>query len=393
MTEPASGTGDRFDTHVCLISEQATPNLTPLLDAGFRPTRRVVMVCSAEMRQRQKWLEDLAKPRGLQVEVLEVRDAWDLVEVQTVLLDWLTAQDPEEAIALNVTGGTKPMAIAAQQVFAEAGGRPVFYLRQDRDEVLWLTPRGPARRLENRLKLEDYVHVHGWSIVARPDAQRRDRERMALAHDLALNVRSFARPLGALNWYASRCDQDKVLSIALKSGQLASHDFMSLLDKFAEVGACRRVGERLEFPDDAARFYCNGGWLEVHTAELLESLRAKCGIQDLASGLKVRTVDNRLHGNAATNELDVAVLARNRLHIVECKTRSFHDDGSAADAMYKLDTLSALGGLNTRTMLVSYRDLSDGERQRAKDLRIRTIVGDQIANLANAMQEWLGSAH
>jgi hypothetical protein len=104
----------------------------------------------------------------------------------------------------------------------------------------------------------------------------------------------------------------------------------------------------------------------------------------------VRSLDNRLRGDAGSNELDVAFLARNRLHIVECKTRSFRERHSAAEAVYKLDALSALGGLNTRGMLVSYRPLSDGDRQRAADLRIRTVVGSAVANLRDELLRWIG---
>lgn len=109
-------------------------------------------------------------------------------------------------------------------------------------------------------------------------------------------------------------------------------------------------------------------------------------------GLKVRSLDNRLHGDAGSNELDVAFLARNRLHIVECKTRSFRARDSAAEAVYKLDALTALGGLNTRPLLLSYRPLVDGDRQRARDLNIRTVVGSALAGLEAELLRWIGGA-
>jgi len=42
----------RHDVHVCLVSEQATPNFIPVLDARFRP-REVILVVSPQMRERE----------------------------------------------------------------------------------------------------------------------------------------------------------------------------------------------------------------------------------------------------------------------------------------------------------------------------------------------------
>ena len=42
--------------HLCLVSAQATPNLTPALDPAIRP-RRVILLVSPDMRRRADWLE------------------------------------------------------------------------------------------------------------------------------------------------------------------------------------------------------------------------------------------------------------------------------------------------------------------------------------------------
>ena len=67
----------KVDVHMCLISVQATPNLTPLLAPDFMP-RKVVMLVSEDMRERARWLADVVRPRGIQVEQLDVVDPWDL---------------------------------------------------------------------------------------------------------------------------------------------------------------------------------------------------------------------------------------------------------------------------------------------------------------------------
>lgn len=378
----------RFQVHLCLISAQATPNLTPLLDPDFAP-ERVAMLVSPDMRERAAWLADVLRPRGLAVEQVGIPDPWDLQAVCDRVIDWLDREGPEVCAALNVTGGTKPMAMAAQQAFAMAG-LPVFYVHHERDEVLWLTPRRPPMPLKGRLRLEPFLHAHGWQVMERPPMPQPTPELRRLTTELVLQVSSLEQALGRLNWYAHQCEQQRTMEVQVDERDIGHGSFVALLDKFASAGALELAGRRLWFASEPARFFCNGGWMEEHVAGVLAELRGRANLQDLAANLKVRTLDNRLRGDAGSNELDVAFLARNRLHLVECKTRSFRERHSAAEAVYKLDSLTGLGGLNTRGMLVSYRPLSDGDRQRAADLGIRTVVGGAVANLRDEMLRWIG---
>lgn len=379
----------RVETHVCLVSSLVTPNLAPLLDDDFRPTQRVVLVVAPDQRERADWLTEVLRPRGLQVERLEVADAWNLPALIDTFLEWLAARAPTETLALNFSGGTRPMAMAAQTAFLELGRQPVFCVHPQTDEVVWLAPRQAALPLANRVRLPDYLRAHGWSVMAPPDRSSVPRERAELAVELAARVDEFAAPIGTLNWYASQCDAAGSLDIELEDRDLRRADLARLLERFAAAGALQLESGRLTFPDEAARFYCNGGWLEEHVAAVLGAIARECGVQDWAAGLRVKSSANRLSGNAASNELDLAFLADNRLHLVECKTAAFAREDSAAAVVYKLDALTALGELDTRCLLVSYRPLRDGDRQRARDLGIRTVVGGEIAELRARLAAWI----
>jgi len=377
----------KVDVHMCLISVQATPNLTPLLAPDFMP-RKVVMLVSEDMRERARWLADVVRPRGIQVEQLDVVDPWDLNGVSDRVLAWLDTQGNEASVALNVTGGTKPMAMAAQQAFALAD-KPVFYVHHERDEVLWLTPRQSPTVLANRLKLEPFLAAHGWRVMERPSLPQFNAEQRRLTDELVLQAGSLSDALGVLNWYAGQCEDRNVLEWSLEKQPLTSMGFTALVQKFEAAGACSLQDDRLRFKSAESRFFCKGGWLEQHVAEVLGALHSKVALQDVAANLKVRSLANTLDGNSGSNELDLAFLAHNRLHLVECKTRRMSGGNSAAETVYKLDSLAGLGGIATRKMLVSYRELNDGDRQRAKDLGIQTIVGSKLANLSQALQQWI----
>ena len=60
--------------------------------------------------------------------------------------------------------------------------------------------------------------------------------------------------------------------------------------------------------------------------------------------------------------------------------------------VYKLDSLTGMGGLNTRGLLASYRPLVDGDRQRARDLRIELVEGAKLATLRQQLVKWVGAA-
>ena len=98
---------------------------------------------------------------------------------------------------------------------------------------------------------------------------------------------------------------------------------------------------------------------------------------------------------AIKNELDVVFLAKNRLHIIECKAKRFqctlNPDAPGADALYKLDGVrQQLGGKDAQVLFVSYQQLLDSHRQRAADMGIRLCVGREIHYLNELLHEWVG---
>ena len=116
----------QYHTHVCLVSGQAAPNLLPLLDAAIKP-KRVELIVTPEMKKRAEYLEKIIRPKGIAVTLHELDSAADYDSIQELLLTVIGDYEDLGEIALNVTGGTKWMAIAAQEVF-RSNDMPVFYV-------------------------------------------------------------------------------------------------------------------------------------------------------------------------------------------------------------------------------------------------------------------------
>ncbi len=371
---------------VILVSGQPTPNLTPALDPAL-DAREVILLTSPDMRERADGLAAVLQPAGLRVRREELPDPWDVAAMREQILTLVAAREGEP-LALNATGGTKLMAIAAYEVFLSAR-LPIFYVHPEQDRLVWLQPEGlPPRQLANRLRLPAFLKAHGAELRQRPGAFGMAAPLKALAEALAADVDRHRHALATLNFAAASAAGTGV-SAAIGAA-LRRKDVRALVDAFAARGLLRVEDQVLRFADEGARFFANGGWLEQYVVALAQSLKAgHPAIQDVGRGLEV------VRGGGVANELDVAVLAHNRLHVIECKTRLFNEEtrqgGVGAEALYKLETLlNRLGGLQARGLLVSFQPLHPRILDRARDYRIAVCAGAELAHLRERLRRWLG---
>lgn len=376
----------KFTTHVCLVSAQATPNLTPALDEELRP-RRMVLVTSPDMQHQAKALSDVVKRRGIAVEQLDITNAYDYAAIEDALLDWLS-QHESDNVALNITGGTKLMAMAAQSVFA-GNGKSIFYVNVETDDVLLLGQRERVHRLDARVKLGDYLEAHGYRLAARPARPEIIGSLRDLTDRLIDRVESASGALGQLNWLAQEA-KNSLRSPLLDDRQRDSIVLHEVIDLFADAKVLDQVDGRLVFADESARAFANGGWLEFHVHRALADLAPAEKITDHALNLTVIAPDGKTQ-----NELDAVFLHGNRLHIVETKASNLaaagaSGDAKATEAIYKLETLQKLGGLRTRAMLVDYRGkLSAADKTRAAASHIRVVSGTQLKQIKGELRKWI----
>jgi hypothetical protein len=197
-----------------------------------------------------------------------------------------------------------------------------------------------------------------------------------------------------LNWAATQAKAKGTLVLPdLSAKRMRRDNVRELIAWFETDGLIVADRGRLRFVDEATLFFANGGWLEQYVYATIQVLkRDNPYIQDIGRELEVsRPAANH---ERILNELDVAVLAQNRLHIIECKTRKFDKeteyDGIGAEAVYKLDALvNLLGGLKAKAMLVSYQPLKPNILNRARDYQILTCAYGELRNLREQLQRWL----
>lgn len=382
----------RHDCQVILVSDQNATSLTPALDRALSPSR-VVLVVAPRFRQMARWLRPVLRSAGLQVDEWPVDDAFDTEALQRSMID-LAASLADCDAALNVGGGTAPMVVAALEAF-DAARLPIFVVHPDSDRLVWLRHEGAAQahNVADRVRLPAFLAAHGAPVESQGSKDGISADRRALCRQLIDQGEALARPLARLNWLASGAER----SLRSEPVRRQFEDFDALVGAFSAVGAVRWDGSCLEFPTEADRFFVNGGWLEEHVFALLYALRSSHScIQDLSRSVQIgREVGDDPH--PVRNELDVAFLANNHLHIVECKTKRFareqHEaarDDHGTDVLYKLDSLvDVLGGLQARAMLVSMQRMSDWDQRRAESLGIRVVAGNAVRHLESTLVEWI----
>lgn len=341
------------------------------------------MLVSPDMRERARALENIFKPRGIGVESYAIADPWNAEQVSDTVLDILCRYS-DGGIALNATGGTKLMSIAACEVFRSAN-TPIYYVHPRHDRLLWLSPKLPPHALADRLKLKDYLMAYGADQVDIPaGAQSVPPAIQELTRRLLAGIDRYADELGALNYLAYQADNPR-LNARIDHTRQARPVLWELLELFENAGICRLEHRQINFPDQQARFIANGGWLEMHAYAACFQLKQKCGIQDVACNI---TIQRHPAGKTAVkNEIDIGLIHANRLHLIECKTKHLEKD---ADMLYKLDSLRDLiGGLQGRAMLVSFNNLDKASRARARELNIALCCHSDLKHLQQHLANWL----
>lgn len=366
---------------VLLVSVQPMPNFLPFLNKTLKP-ESATLVVSEKMKDRAEWLKaEIAKH---QVEILpniEIGNSeTDIAAIQASLMKWADEHSNlmSESV-LNVTGGTKPMAIAAQEVFRMAD-RPVFYVDVATDEVSWVSGEHERVRLEKSLTVQQVLGLNGFTLESGNFKSDVENEKWRhFCDEIASSPKDWALALGALNARAAssvddyefargRREQSEALKFNYGDHEMAIPKWNEMVEMLQadELISGSTASERF-VSVEAARF-CAGVWLEHYVFSALKGF----GFDKKHSLMNAVIVDSK--GNR--NELDSIVIHKNTCYVIEDKTKNMKARGPsnvADQAIYKLAQLSRNMGLRTQGVLVSARDVRLEDRERARAYGVEVI--------------------
>lgn len=377
----------KFDVHVCLVSGQPTPNLVPILAEEFRP-QKVILVVTPFMTAKANALELVIKQRcQIQVEKLHIENEYDTASIGERLFELLVNVDKEK-VALNVTGGTKLMAIGAYSTFRDAG-YPSFYVLERTGEIQILDSTECLKFDVPKIRIEDYLMLHGFAVLEGKAKRQINMQWLSVAQELIQARNSLGGVLGALNFVINKAKERNPNTDTVELSRLDNQNMDYLIQILEKHNLADFKDNIIRFESVEARDYIAGAWFEEYVFDCIKKIP---GIQDFAIGVQIDSAE--LQENSR-NELDVVAMYNNTLHVLECKTVNFQSEHlnntQRNEPIYKLETLKKLGGLRTRKALISYRALTGTARhmkKRAEGSDIHILETKDLVGLTSELNNW-----
>lgn len=376
----------RPDLHVCIATGQNLANLIPAVQLG---AREVVILETAAMRQSAERLKAALKARGIAVRRQPFNDASP--EAIVAAAQHIACELGEAPLIFNATGGHKLMTLALTQEFQDLAGDNLhlLYCETRYDRIDWLRPQAVTEPMGDLLKLEDILLAQGYRMRTRGDRNVQwcvdADQRGSLTHALGDGADKLARFFGTLNWLADQAlnEPDGAFRPRQELGVVPGGRHAELLRNAEKLGLLNWDGDsEIVFAHSDAARYFRGGWLEEYVWLKIRSLKPA----DVAINLVIESVEGK-----APNELDAAIVHRNRLLVVECKAKRFgREHAKDADHIYKLAQLAQqTGGLMGRGLLLSARQVSEDLRARARDHQVDVLAAEQVKELAPYLKRWM----
>ena len=376
--------------HLCIVSKQPTPNIVPLLDQHLQVDEVILIHTNSFKIQAQRLAKALQyyQIKSQLIPLSHYQTPAELREFFIQLVDTLLSKNENIRLYANLTGGTKSMSLALYEValMTESDGTHAYYMNTD-DTLIWYLPKSKADSapydLEDRIKLTPFLIAHGWKPLTKPKGTDHPQWR-PLTEQLLNHIEDWQQPLTQLNFIATNAKNKELRS---KPPHPLNAPLKRLIDLLQDAGLLQLENNTVQFSDDDARFFCNGGWLEEAVFHALKQLSSKNRkIQDYAQGLEIQ-----FDLSNTQNELDAVALVDNKLVIIECKTHNTKANPKILrDSLFKLGSLiENIGGVMARGLLISMHTPSKSDFKRAEQLQIPIIYGKQIAQLKTHLAKHL----
>lgn len=365
-----------MDTMICLVSKQTMPNVIPVL--MYKP-KNVLLLWTKGFEGSLHNLSHLFLGKRISVRDICLDNEYDIEGIQKKLNEVFGTLNGN--VSVNITGGTKLMALAAYK-FAEEKNLRILYCDTDNKVIRTLSSNNSTEPITCSLSVKDYLLAYGYDIVS------------SSSMDLYENYSELFSVVEQYNlWhqflnFARQCRQrDDEGNNRLRIGDKLTQDNIFLLEY--KSGKKERINDYYNLTitinnrkimqfKDVNKTLTKGTWLEIFMGR---QIYTKYKVFPLI-GCNIKS------GNGAPNELDVLVVYNYKLFIFSCKSGILTETRGANQALYQVETLKTLAGgtygdahLVLTDPRITNRNI-DIIKQRAKDMRVKVHFGiEEIKNI------------
>lgn len=368
----------QFDVALHLIGAQNIPNYVAIkhLDADQH-----VLLTTGEMTETAKRLKGSLIEYGTRITIEDVADAFQL---GGLISQFTTLRQRYEGkrIALNVTGGTKLMAIALLHAFYEMKGRESFYIEaHNRNELISIT-RNKVLPLEPCFEdAKTFVSLQTPEVLSRYKDRRPSEAELAVARELRKIKKEDVQPFVSFFAKLAKYQNEKDLKLASKkvnelkgllSSEEAKADFEILEEELERVMFWRFLG---------------GVWFEVYTYDLFQNFSD--ALSSKVRGLRLSVpifYEGQEIKKRERQELDLAYTDGFALCAIECKCR---EDVAQEDVQKLENNVLRYGGTFGRGVLLSAYHQERAIVERVKTSKnVMLVHGKDVEHLEEALLNW-----
>lgn len=239
-------------------------------------------------------------------------------------MSWLAKSVPvggDDNYIVNLTGGTKPMSLAAFSHFSKFEGTRFYYMSSDSTAIYDFESKEKFVDVTFKIPLADYLGVYGLKIQSQED----------------------------------ECNRQKKRSYEIFS-QFKAVNFNK--NNFPLIGNAQGNANM----DGDERSYLTGAWFEQFS---YYKIRKALGLDgtSIAQSAKVTHVNNDdVQASQDNNEMDIIFVKDNVLYTVECKvglgSTAKNAKNNIHDAQYKAAAIAKYLGFRVRSYIFWLQDMS-----------------------------------
>jgi hypothetical protein len=374
-------------THICLIGNDPTANLTPIIDKVI-PSDRVIIAHEEHQQEQVEQLKKVIQTRGYKVDKWLIPTTFNTEEIKLNFMKLFEqeATHPSETW-LNASNGSRYQVLAAYEV-AQAYNAQIYIVEPRYDALCWLSPENKEMTpVADKIKLHEFLSVNGCTLTSQQNKNGIFPDLRATGENWLKQADKLQTGLAKLNYLAQFTHGDTFMSKEQDDAMLNDESLQRLLNDLETLELIKIEGKSVHFQNEKTRFFANGGWLEEVTFSYIRSLR--CEIPEIQDDGHSVEIERAINGKTIKNELDVVALVNNKLHVIECKTKKFKN-GDGSNMLYKVNSLAErLGGLKCKAALVTFYPLNKSELARANELNIEIFNVSQLSDLKLKFKSWL----